>query len=74
VKNAVIATLVALVIWLSLTVVRLENFHYAAFVGFCSAPNENSEIDSMKRYECLTSKETRTNPLWHLFYALFGRP
>lgn len=64
-KNVAIVGLLLLVIWLSATVVRLENFRYATFVGFCSEPTE-----SALRYECLKGKETRTSALWHLFYAL----
>lgn len=66
-KNAVIVVLLLLVVWLSATIVRLENFRYAAAVGFCSEPT-----DAPERYECLKSKETRSNPFWHLFYALKG--
>lgn len=66
-KNGAIVGLVLLVVWLSVTVIRLENFRYATFVGFCSEPTQ-----SAVRYECLKSKETRTSPLWHLFYALAG--
>ncbi len=71
-KNAVIAVLTVLVIWLSITVIRLENFRYATLVGFCSEPTETITGQPLKRYECLKSKETRTNALWHLFYALKG--
>lgn len=67
-KNVVIAVLLLLVVWLSATVVRLENFRYATAVGFCSEP----KVSVVERYECLKSKETRTNDFWHLFYALTG--
>jgi hypothetical protein len=71
-KNAVIVVLLLLVVWLSVIVVRLENFRYATFVGFCSEPTETVLVDPTIRYECLKSKQTRTNALWHLFYALIG--
>lgn len=71
-KNAVIVVLLLLVVWLSATVVRLENFRYATFIGFCSEPTETVPAVALKRYECLKSKETRTNVFWHLFYALKG--
>ena len=63
-KNVVIAVLLAIIIWLGAVIVRLENFHYAATVGLCA------EASVAERAKCLEEKETRTNPLWHLFYAL----
>jgi len=59
---------------LSATVVRLENFRYATFVGYCMEPMETLPAPAglIERYECLKYKETRTNFLWHLFYALQG--
>ena len=71
-KNAVITVLLVVVVWVSITVVRLENFRYATFVGFCSEPADTIPGQPLKRYECLKNKETRTNALWHLFYALKG--
>ncbi|MGH8640441.1 MAG: hypothetical protein ACRET6_01955 [Burkholderiales bacterium] len=71
-KSIAIGVLSFLVLWLSVTVARLENFRYATFVGFCSEATESSPLDPSKRYQCLKSKETRTNALWHLFYALKG--
>lgn len=71
-KNIAIVVLSLLVVWLSITVVRLENFRYATFVGFCSEPTETILGQPLKRYECLKSKESRTNAVWHLFYALKG--
>jgi hypothetical protein len=69
-KNASIATLIILVIWLAMTVIRLENFRYATFVGFCSECSGNPSQQSIKRYECLKKTQTRTSPLWHLYHAL----
>lgn len=63
-KNVIIAVLLAIIIWLGAVIVRLENFHYAATVGLCA------EASVAERAKCLEEKETRTNPLWHLFYAL----
>lgn len=34
-KNIIIAVLAVCVLWLSVAVVRLENFHYASLVGMC---------------------------------------
>lgn len=73
-KNAVIVVLLLLVVWLSATVVRLENFRYATSIGYCMEPMETLPAPAglIERYECLKNKETRTNFLWHLFYALKG--
>ena len=68
-KNAAIAILLALVVWLAATVERLENYHYANFSGLCSQPG-NSLLNRWKQDECLRKVETRTSGLWHLFYAL----
>ncbi len=63
-KNIIIAVLLAIIIWFGAVIIRLENFHYATTVGFCA------EVSVSERAKCLEEKETRTNPLWHLFYAL----
>jgi hypothetical protein len=64
-KNTAIILLSALIVWLSVRVIELENFRYATMIGFCS-----ESADLVGRYECLKSKQTRTSGLWHLFYAL----
>lgn len=69
-KNTVITILSALVVWLSVRVIELENFRYATFAGFCSDPAVSAAVTPLERYECLKSKQTRTSGLWHLFYAL----
>ena len=74
-KNVVIVVLLLLVLWLSATVVRLENFHYATLIGYCSEPSKTDgklALYPLERYECLKSKETRSSALWHLFYVLSG--
>ena len=71
-KNIIIAALVVCVLWLSATVVWLENFHYASFVGMCAEFKADNPLQTPQRHQCLHAKETRTSPLWHLFYALTG--
>lgn len=71
-KNIAILVLAALVVWLATVVVRLENFHYASFVGMCSQFKADDQLQTVKRHNCLHSTETRTGPLWHLVYALRG--
>ena len=72
VKNILIAALLVCLASLSAAVVRLENFHYASFVGMCSEFKAEDPLQTVKRHECLHKTETRTNPMWHLFYALRG--
>lgn len=69
-KNALILVLLALVIWLSVVVIRLENFRYASALGFCSSCPDVEAVRLPERYECLRNQETRTSAMWHLFYAL----
>jgi hypothetical protein len=71
-KNVVIAVLLLAVVWLAATVARLENFHYASAVGMCGEFNAQDPIQNAKRHSCLHAIETRSSPLWHLFYALRG--
>jgi hypothetical protein len=59
-------------VWLSVTAVRLENFHHASLVGMCAELKADNPLENTKRHACLHSTETRTSPLWHMFYALSG--
>lgn len=72
VKNIVIAVLLFCVVVLARAVVRLENYHYASFVNMCSEFKAEDPLQSAKRHDCLHKKETRTNPIWHLFYGVQG--
>jgi hypothetical protein len=72
VKNFIIAALAVCVLWLSVVVVRLENFHYASVVGMCPEFKADDPLQGFKRHQCLHAKETRTSPLWHVFYGLAG--
>lgn len=69
-KNAAIAVLAVLIVWLSLQVIRLENYHYASYLGMCSGQDLEDPVASVKRDKCLNDMETRTNSLWHLWYGL----
>jgi hypothetical protein len=72
IKNFVIIFLLVLVALLSRAAVRLENYHYASFVGMCAEFKSDDPLQAVKRHECLHKKETRTSSLAHLFYALVG--
>jgi hypothetical protein len=65
-KNIIIGGLLAVTVFLGATVVRVENERYALLVGVC-----DKAADKVKeQYECLQAVQTRTSPLWHLWYAL----
>lgn len=67
-ERVALVVAVALIVWLSAALVRVENERYALFVGTCR--------DSATGYvsgECLAKVETRTGWYWHVFYALTGR-
>lgn len=66
----VMATLVATVVWLAAAVVRLENYHYANFLGVCSQFNIKEPRERIEREACLERAETRTSWAWHLLYGL----
>jgi len=67
-ERIIIILLITLLVWFGLTIVRLENYHYANQVGFC---NEYSSLENLlEKDKCLNEKETRTNPIWHLFFGL----
>lgn len=70
IKNVIIFVLIICILVLARAVIRLENYHYASFVGMCSEYKANDPLQSLQRHECLNNTETRTNALWHLFYAL----
>jgi len=69
----IILLLLVLILLLSRTIVRLENFHYASWAGFCYEKEvvyaENLEAIA-ERNRCLENTQTRTSNFSHLFYAL----
>jgi hypothetical protein len=72
-KNVAIVLLAALVVWLSLQVIRLENYRYASSIGMCAQENPKDPLAFHKRDQCLRETQTRTNPLWHLWYGAIDR-
>lgn len=62
--KVIIAFLLVVIVYFSMQIVRLENYHYAVQVGFCS------DVSQFDRDKCLSGKETRTNPIYHLMYGL----
>lgn len=71
-KNILIIVLLICVFILGKTVIRLENYHYANQIGMCDIRkiNGNELEKEQKRRECFALVQTRTNSLWHLFYAI----
>ncbi len=61
---SIIVVLLSIIVYLSVVIIRLENYHYAVQVGFCD------DVDKFRRDDCLNKIQTRTNPMWHLIYAL----
>ena len=70
IKNLVIIILLIVMALQSRVIVRLESYRYADFVGMCSEYNPKDPTQAMQRHTCLNNAKTRTNPLWHLLYAL----
>lgn len=64
-KNVVICFLIVMILWLAISLVRVENQRYALSLGMCADPPW-----PIPNRQCLRQVETRTSPLWHLFYAL----
>ena len=65
-KKRIDLLLAALVIvWLSVTLVKVENQRYALQVGMCREANTR-----LTDFKCLETVQTRTGWWWHLFYAL----
>lgn len=59
--------LVAVIIWLTFALVKVENQRYAMQVGMCKDAVIGWD------YACLAKVETRTGWYWHLYYALLDR-
>ena len=60
-----------IIVWLSVSLVRVENQRYAMLIGMCEdkvllAATKQTSWD----HTCLKTVETRTSWIWHLTYAL----
>lgn len=69
-KNVVMVVLALAVFVLARAVIRLENYRYANAVGFCREYTTKDPLQLVQRDRSLENTQTRTNGLWHLFYAL----
>jgi hypothetical protein len=68
-KTVIIILLILMNIWFAKTIIQLESFHNAVQTGMCG--DYGSEAERTKWLLCNEAAETRTNKLWHLFYATF---
>lgn len=64
----IIILLLGLLFWFGAAIVRLENYHYAVQVGFCSEFSGPENL--IQKDKCLNQVQTRTSPIWNLFYGL----
>jgi len=76
IKNGIIALLLVVVLLLCGTIVHIENERYALLIGTCPNVKTTSQDGFIYRdpnrdpIACLESVQTRTSPLWHIFYAI----
>jgi hypothetical protein len=66
-KNTVIAVVLALLVWFGVTIVRLENYRYAASLAMC---DQYTGLSLHRRDACLDGKQTRTSWVYNLLYGL----
>lgn len=64
-KNITIFLLLFVVVYLGASLIKVENQRYALAVGLC-----RDSKTGLTDNACLAKVETRTNPAWHLYYAL----
>lgn len=68
--------LILLLIWFGVTIIRLENAHYANLLGMCDKEGviySSNPQALIERENCSLKIETRTSGVWHLYYALFNK-
>lgn len=69
-RVALIIALLVIVVWQSMQIIRLEQFHYATVQGFCGHVNFNDPVSVRTYNECLTKSTTKANPIFHLYTGL----
>ena len=67
---SVILVLVVMVVALTAAVVRLENYHYANFLGRCAEFDIAKPQQRIERERCLKAEQTRTHWFWHVVYGV----
>ena len=66
---AIIAVLLVVIVVLGRAVVRLENYHYANFIGRCSQFDITNTQQRIAREDCLDRAQTRPHWFWHILYG-----
>ena len=66
----VLGMLVAMVAVLTSTIVRLENYRCANFVGLCTEFDITKPQRLIERERCLEATQTRTHWFWHVLYGV----
>ena len=62
---------VLVIVWLSISLVRVENQRYAMSVGMCEDKGLLIATQQISwDFNCLSKVQTRTSWVGHLFYAL----
>jgi len=74
-KDVIIAIQFGLLIWFGMSIAKLENYHYANFMGICAEHMEKDyplgEMQArVKREGCLHEAKVRTSPIWNFFEGL----
>jgi hypothetical protein len=62
--------LIGILVWFGATIVPIENKRYALELGMCS---DFEALEFIERQACFDSVETRSNWVWHHYYALVQR-
>lgn len=65
VRNITILFLMLTVAYLCAVIIRIENERYAMAIGMCF--NKQLGVPDLS---CVRKAETRTSPLWHLYFAI----
>ena len=65
-KTPIILVPIAVIYFLTTTLVRVENERYALFLGMCKSPLWDLDYDP----QCLKTVQTRTSWLWHVAFAV----
>jgi hypothetical protein len=66
-KNVTIFVLAGLLVSFGVALIHVENQRYALELEVCGVWTPEKAI---QRLDCLKDVETRTSPIWHLFYGL----
>ena len=69
-KNAMIGVLLLLVLWMGVSLARVENERYALELGMCGEFEPSIPGALVARRDCLDRVQTRTNLLYNVAYGM----